>query len=106
MEIDEIVDFRNRERKPALRGVVVPAVLPERKDGVGCDQSRSLCCERQERGGGNGRGEGCFAHLICLCGVVEAGLLQLRNGCGYSGREHDPVDEMVGQFGGHSLVRA
>jgi hypothetical protein len=36
---------------------------------------------------------------------MEAGLLQLGNGAGHAGRQHDALDQMVGQVGGNRLMR-
>src|ERR1700688_4062039 len=42
---------------------------------------------------------------VALFSIVEAGLLQLGDRRHHSGREHDAVDKMVGELGGHRFVR-
>jgi hypothetical protein len=37
--------------------------------------------------------------------VMEPGLLKLGNGAGYTGRQHDALDQMIGQLGCNRLVR-
>jgi hypothetical protein len=49
MEIGEIVDFRNREREPALRGVVVLAVLPGGKMASGVARSAARAASGRRR---------------------------------------------------------
>ncbi len=36
---------------------------------------------------------------------MEPGLLQLGNGAGHAGRQHDALDQMIAQFGGNRLMR-
>jgi hypothetical protein len=36
---------------------------------------------------------------------MEPGLLQPGNGAGHTRRQHDALDQMIGQFGGNSLMR-
>jgi hypothetical protein len=36
---------------------------------------------------------------------MEPGLLQPGNGAGHTRRQHDALNQMIGQFGGNSLMR-